>query len=449
MPTVSHTSYTAETVNVDVELAPDPFTLLLTMGVGESFKLPLPQKSWDWATFLNYNFVVNWGDGSEDTITYYNQAEATHVYASADDYVVTITGLCEGWSFAWAGDYANVTEIQNWGDAGVIDWYKAFQGCTNMTITATDTPVLSTNPMLGFMFGSCTFSSGGFTAWDVSAITHMMGMFTDCASFNEDITGWDVSACVDMSFMFSSATIFNQDLSGWDVSNVVNLGSMFRSTDVFNGNIDGWDVSGCTSMIAMFYQAVAFNRDISGWDVSNVESLASMFYEAEIFNQDIGSWVTTSCTDMGGMFRGDANNGAAFNQDISGWDVSNVDDFNSMFYNSDSFNQDIGGWDVAAGTSFKYMFRGNSIVTMSFNQDISSWDIRNGTDFRLMFTDCASFSTTNYDLLLNAWSLYSGSLSVGEAIEFETQYTVVTSQAARNILTGAPNNWSITDLGGV
>lgn len=43
-----------------------------------------------------YNFVVNWGDGNQDTITSWNQAETTHTYTSTGDYVITITGVLTG-----------------------------------------------------------------------------------------------------------------------------------------------------------------------------------------------------------------------------------------------------------------------------------------------------------------------------------------------------------------
>ena len=39
-----------------------------------------------------YNFLVNWGDGSINTIASWNQAEATHTYAAIGTYTITITG---------------------------------------------------------------------------------------------------------------------------------------------------------------------------------------------------------------------------------------------------------------------------------------------------------------------------------------------------------------------
>ncbi len=88
----------------------------------------------------------------------------------------------------------------------------------------------------------------------------------------------------------------------------------------------------------------------------------------------------------------------------------------------------------------------------AFNQDISGWDIsRVGTQHQsnaqVFMTGATAFSTTNYDLLLNAWSLQS--VLTLNPIHFESQYTIATSQAARDILTNAPNNWVINDGGGI
>jgi hypothetical protein len=38
----------------------------------------------------SYNFVVDWGDGSQDTITTWNQTEVTHTYATAGTYTISI-----------------------------------------------------------------------------------------------------------------------------------------------------------------------------------------------------------------------------------------------------------------------------------------------------------------------------------------------------------------------
>jgi small-conductance mechanosensitive channel len=43
-----------------------------------------------------YSFIVDWGDGSSNKITSWNQTETTHT-SSPDTYKVTITGVLTGW----------------------------------------------------------------------------------------------------------------------------------------------------------------------------------------------------------------------------------------------------------------------------------------------------------------------------------------------------------------
>jgi hypothetical protein len=83
----------------------------------------------------------------------------------------------------------------------------------------------------------------------------------------------------------------------------------------------------------------------------------------------------------------------------------------------------------------------------NFNQKLGLWDISNVndfTDFMLGKTNL-NYSATNLDDIYNDWSLLSVQPSIN--INFGTiKYTIV-GQAGRNILTGVPNNWTITDGG--
>jgi len=79
--------------------------------------------------------------------------------------------------------------------------------------------------------------------------------------------------------------------------------------------------------------------------------------------------------------------------------------------------------------------------------DLSSWQIQSATTMTRMLNN-SGFSTANYDLLLNAWSLLSVTSSVAFGAS-STSYTIATSQAARDILTGGANLWTITDNGGI
>jgi hypothetical protein len=56
-----------------------------------------------------------------------------------------------------------------------------------------------------------------------------------------------------------------------------------------------------------------------------------------------------------------------------------------------------------------------------------------------------TLSATNLNAIYNGWSLLT--LQPNIAITFGTAKYTAAGQAGRNILTGAPNNWTITDGG--
>ena len=56
------------------------------------------------------------------------------------------------------------------------------------------------------MSGKCspapTSFDGNVSAWDVSGVTDMSGMFAGATSFDGNLSAWDVSGVTDMSAMF-------------------------------------------------------------------------------------------------------------------------------------------------------------------------------------------------------------------------------------------------------
>ena len=79
-----------------------------------------------------------------------------------------------------------------------------------------------------------------------------------------------------------------------------------------------------------------------------------------------------------------------------------------------------------------------------FNQDISAWNVSSVTTMTNMLSR-SSLSTVNYDALLFSWSAQALQSNVNFGVG-STEYSAA-SQAARDILTSAPNNWNITDGG--
>jgi surface protein len=235
-----------------------------TGGVSNSDQITLPLISTG-----TYNMTVDWGDGSTDLITAYNQAEVTHTYSSAGVYLVRISGTCTGWQFNNGGDKTKIIWVNNWGVLN-ISTSAAFYGCSNLNSNAIDSPTISATSLFS-CFRGCTVLNGGLSsAWDVSSVTGMAVMFYQATSFNQNIGSWDVSSVTDMTSMFFSATAFNQNIGSWDVSSVTNMVNMFRQATAFNQNIGSWDVSSVTDMTSMFLgvtlSTASYDALLVGWE---------------------------------------------------------------------------------------------------------------------------------------------------------------------------------------
>ena len=253
---------------------------------------------------------------------------------------------------------------------------------------------------------------GQINTWDVSGLTDFSQIFFNNSTFDSDISAWDVSNATNMSGMFSGASSFNQDISSWVVSNVTNMVSMFLG-GTFNQRIDNWDVSSVEFMTSMFGLNTVYNQPLNAWTLTSLTNTSNMFRGASSFSRNINSWSMNLVTDTSGMFK-DATN---YNQNMNFWDIRNVTNMSGMLENATSFNRDIGDW------------KPNSLT--------------NATD---MFNGATAFSTTNYDSLLIGWSAES----IQSGVTFSggtTQYSAGTAATARGVLTGAPNNWTITDGG--
>ncbi|MFY0690217.1 MAG: BspA family leucine-rich repeat surface protein, partial [Cyclobacteriaceae bacterium] len=258
----SVTNATAANTGLGIEFPEAPFiTTWETTTASESITIP--------TTGTGYNYTVDWGDGT--VISGYT-GDATHEYASANTYTVSITGDFPRICFNNSGDKDKIQTIEQWGDIQWSSMLGAFYGCANLTYNAADAPDLTSVGDLSNMFRGASSFNGNINNWDVSNVNKMGFMFYYASSFNQPLDSWDVSSVWSGSarYMFSHASSFNQDLSSWDISGLSTLGGMFKFATSFNGNIENWDVSNVTSMNGVFDGATSFNRDISSWDVSNV-----------------------------------------------------------------------------------------------------------------------------------------------------------------------------------
>ncbi|MGE0931517.1 BspA family leucine-rich repeat surface protein [Peijinzhouia sedimentorum] len=241
-------------------------------------------------------------------------------------------------------DRERLTYVRQWGAVSWTSMERAFDGCSNLQISASDVPNLSGVNSMEFMFGGCTILDGpaNINTWNTSAVTNISAMFFDASAFNQPIGSWNTAAVMEMGSMFTNASSFNQPIGSWNTSAVTNMGQMFANASSFNQPIGSWNTASVRFMGSMFTNASSFNQPIGSWNTSAVTDMRQMFFGASSFDQPIGSWNTSAVTNMKEMFA----NASAFNQPIGSWNTSAVTDMDAMFFRASAFNQDISGWCV-------------------------------------------------------------------------------------------------------
>jgi len=286
-----------------------PFTTRwLLDDADKTINLPLPVAG-------EYDFVVDWGDGTTGIVTAYNDADISHTYTTAGIKTVSIMGKMTHWSFNNGGDKLKITDVLRGGYSGLTSLYGGFYGCANLKFVANDSAWTKDVTTMSRMFYSCSVFNSNISAWDVSSVADMGYMFSNCYVFNSDISAWDVSSVTSMTYLFYNCYIFSSDIPAWDVSSVDDMRYMFVKCYVFDSDISAWDVSSVADMYAMFYECAAFNSDISSWDVSSVTDMIFMFGYCALFNSDISAWDVSSVTDMSDMLNG-ANAFSTANYDL-------------------------------------------------------------------------------------------------------------------------------------
>jgi surface protein len=221
--------------------------------------------------------------------------------------------------------------------------------------------------------------------------------------------------------------------SNLNLSEVNDVLKVYNPGQTLNEQTRNW-----TNMFRDCTSLTTINR-VNEWDMSNVINLSGCFLDAINFNDDLSGWDTANVTTMLQTFFGSTN----FNGDISNWDTSNVINFGEMFRNASAFDIDISNWNVINATTLSSMFRSAS----AFNRNLGNWDVSNCLSFNnfMLGKTFSDFSTANYDALLIGWA--SRPVQPNLSINFGTIKRTSASDAAKLVLTSAPNNWTIVDGG--
>ena len=208
-PTASYNKLTSSPYNWTITdlggaLPPPPFEFTIDTTATETgssandqYRLPLMSTG-------TYNFYVDWGDGTiGDQIISWNQAEATHTYATAGTYIIQILATApvgetpsvdhiswasqNGTTLTAANDRLKVQGIAKWGSAQVYLNEYVFTSCSNLDITTTALPNFGSKVLRTSAFENCDSLSGNLSGWGTvsSPITGFGSLFyKDAASSN-------------------------------------------------------------------------------------------------------------------------------------------------------------------------------------------------------------------------------------------------------------------------
>ena len=149
---------------------------------------------------------VDWGDGVVNNLN-------THTYASGGVKTVKIYGAVTGFRFINLGDKLKITNVSNVGGLN-IDNSSMFYGCSNMTWTATNAPIITAGS-LNTTFRDCLlFNSPSINNWPMGGITNVGSMLRNTA-FDQDISNWIWTSITVAQNLFrdSSFSATNYDLA--------------------------------------------------------------------------------------------------------------------------------------------------------------------------------------------------------------------------------------------
>ena len=227
------------------------------------------------------SYDVEWGDGNTDTG---QTGTTTHTYAAAGTYDVSVTptSQCRIY-FNSGGDRQKLLDIKNWGTGVWSSFAAAFNGCSRMDVTATDTPNLSVVTSLVNIFRNCLIMVGNssFENWNTSNVNDISGSFRAAKLFNQNISSWDTSSFTTLSNTFFDAEDFNQPIGSWDTSNITTFNNTFRSNSfAFDQSLANWDVTSLTIGSNMFNSSglstASYNATLIGWAAQDITNAVSI-----------------------------------------------------------------------------------------------------------------------------------------------------------------------------
>ena len=326
---------------------------------------------------------------------------------------------------------------------------EMFRYCTKLrTINGMNNLTLTNAINLSSMFEYCySLESVDFSGVTQSgALVDINHMFASCNKLQSlDLTNFDVSSVTDFSYLFRGCDLLTTiDVTGWDCSSATDLTGLFNDCEsLATAPYDVFIVSSTISSVADMFGGCSSitSVDLSALDTTSLTSVNGLFgLCTSLTSVNVDSLVTTSSsiTKVNNVFTGCSS---ITSLDLSTWDVSNITEMSGLFSDCVSLNSlTLFGGNTSNVTSFGYFMNNCS----SLDVDISSFDVGSMTNASFMLNN-SGMSSTNYDSLLNSWSIQS----VQNNISFDAVGLTHTDAAlsGKEILMDM-YGWKIKDSGG-
>ena len=385
------------------------------------------------------------------------------------------------------GDINRLLDVEQWGTAQWSSMASAFFGCSNLKITATDIPNLSSVTRAESMFEVCrkleTVPNMG--SWNVSTITTLTSMFKDCDLFNQDISGWNTSNVVSFQNTFGQAKAFNQNLGSWDVSKSgvhgISLAYSGMSCANYEATLIGWNNSGATgkklnaaglnygsaanaaraSLVTNGWTITGDNSSnvcdafITTWDLSIGGNATALSIGTATSGSVSYSWATIpSGTSGSGTFSGNTLSISGLPSGKIVRVTINPTNFQRIALNNSSGSKNkltnVNQWGTTAWTSFQGAFYGCENLNITATGKPNLANVKNMQD---MFQSCGNLTTVpnigSWDVseVTNMTSMFFNARKFNENISGWNTGKVI---AMQNILSSAYlfdqnlSNWNVS-----